>query len=544
MYSKYRTVFYCGTVLFLLLGTLFILPPGAVWITDNGNKYIMMRNFARGNGKIIPHKVPELFPTGGFHFIKVPDGAVSFYQPYLSYFSSFFYKIAGERGALFIPLAAVLMLLYLGWKYWNIPPPLLLAGTPLLFYSLILWEMTPSVLLVLAALLLTEKKHFLPAGFVLGASLLMREEAYFVGAAMGGALLLTGQWRETVKFAAGFLGAALPIWGYQYFSDGHFLGLHGKYYYLNNNAGFSIFNQAKLFFFNCFHHLFRFDAWSGSCLNYLAFTALLPLAAGAAPGFKRWIKFKYAALLLYLCAMAVLAAGVWGQKNIIYSASLLTGLFTATPFIAGTMLNWHAFLRLKKRRFLMLFLLLYIVLVPPLMTASDIGLVWGARHFLVLMPPLFWMSFQGFRLLCGKKRALLVSSCVLVLSVAIQCYGCFALYRVSQDSYAIEQKILASAPKLIVTDVFYLPEQMPRLFFEKDVVQLITPQELTFLKEYIKKHNIKEFTLILSPRFRRMNDVLLKELLTTFPLRAAPVRLMGKGGFPDLFAAHCTVSAK
>ena len=69
-----RTVLYCSTAVFLLLGALFCLKPGAVWITDNGNKYIMMRHFAQGGGKIIPHAVPELFPTGGFHFIKVPDG--------------------------------------------------------------------------------------------------------------------------------------------------------------------------------------------------------------------------------------------------------------------------------------------------------------------------------------------------------------------------------------------------------------------------------------------------------------------------------------
>ena len=67
-----RTVLYCSTAVFLLLGALFCLKPGAVWITDNGNKYIMMRHFALGGGKIIPHAVPELFPTGGFHFIKVP----------------------------------------------------------------------------------------------------------------------------------------------------------------------------------------------------------------------------------------------------------------------------------------------------------------------------------------------------------------------------------------------------------------------------------------------------------------------------------------
>ena len=538
MFVSSRTLLYCGTAVFLLLGTFFLLPPGGIWITDNGNKYIMMRNFAQGNGKLIPHTLPELFPTGGFHFIKVPQGAVSFYQPYLSYLSSFFYSASGERGALFIPLAATLLLLYLGWKYWNIPPPVLLAGTPLLFYSLILWEMTPSMFLVLLSLLLTEKKHYFPAGAVLSLSLLMREEAYFVCAALGGALLLTGRWRETVKFGTGFLTCLLPIWGYQWISDGHFLGLHGKYYYLNNDESFSIFNQSRLVFFNCFHHLFRFDSFGPSKLNYLAFAALLPLAAGAAPGFRKWKKLKYAALILYLCAMLFLAAGVWFQKETIYTASLLTGLFTATPLIAGVMINWRSFLKWKKRRLIMLFLLLYTVMVPPLMTASDIGLVWGARHFLVIMVPLVWLSFQGFRLFAGKKRALILFCGTLAVGTAIQIYGIAALYRVSQDSYAIEEQIRRTSPEVIVTDVFYLPEQMPRLFFEKTVVQVISKEDLKTLENHIKTHNIKAFTLLISPRFRQMNDAVLKELLAKFPLTGPPRRLTGKGGFPDLFVCQ------
>ncbi len=534
-----RTVFYCGTAVFLILAAVFSLVPGAIWITDNGNKYIMMRNFAQGGSKVIPHNVPELFPTGGFHFIKHPQGAVSFYPVYLSFLSSFFYKLAGERGALFFPVLASLLLLYLGWKYWHIPPPVLLLGTPLFFYSLILWEMTPSMLLVLTALLLTEKNQFLAAGGVLGLSLLMREESYFVCAALGGAFLLTGRWREMLKFAAGFLAGALVIWGCQYFSDGHFLGLHGKYYYLNNNADFSISNQVKLYFFNCFHHLFRFDALGSSKLNYLALSALGPLAAGAAPGFRKWSRFKYISLALYLGVMTFLALGVWFQKNTIYSASLLTGLFTATPLIGGVMLNWNAFLHLRKRRMHILFALLYILFVPGLMTASDIGLVWGARHFLVLLVPLVWLSFQGFRLWAGKKRSLLLVIAALVPSIIIQSYGLFALDRVSRDSYTIEKELLASKPQLIVTDVFYLPEQMPRLFFEKTVVQIVTLQELKILEQYMRKNNKKEFTLLLSPRFRRMNDAVLKELLTKFPLQAPPRHLIGKGGFPELFAGEC-----
>ena len=540
MFAQYRTAIFCGTVFLLLLGAGSFLPPGAVWITDNGNKYIMMRHFAQGGGKVITHAVPELFPTGGFHFVKVPQGAVSFYQPYLSWISSSFYKLFGERGALFFPVLATLLLLYLVWKHWKIPPPVLLLCTPLFFYSLLLWEMTPGVFLTVAAFILIEKKLPFAAGLVLGASLLMREEAYFAGAACGGAFLFCKRWRELLKFSGGFLCAALPLWGYQWMADGHFLGVHGKNYYVNNNANFTLVSQCRAAFFNFYHHLLRFDSWGNSKFNYLAFSALLLIGAGAAPRFRAWKKFKFAALGIYLCAMALLAAGAWFQKNIIYTASLMTGLLTATPLIAGALLNWRALLLRRKRRFLVLTVLLYILVVPLLMTASDVGLVWGARHFLLLLPLLILLSYEGFCLWAGKKRGRALFCAAALLSAVIQLFGLWALYRVSSDSHALEQVILGRSEKVIVTDIFYIPEQMPRLFFEKNVLQLITAGDVKVLKNYMASQKKKEFLLLISPQFRRMNDTVLKELLTAFPLTEEPKLLSGKGGFPAFYAGNCT----
>lgn len=506
----------------------------------------MMRNFANGSGLRISHPEEKLFPTGGFHFIRTSEGVFSFYPEYLSLITAPFYKISGERGTLFFPLCATLLLLFMAWRYWHVPPLLLLLTTPLFFYSLLLWEMTASICMVTAALLLVQKKYCFSAGAVLGCSLLMREEAYFVCAALGAALLLSGRWKEMLRLGAGFLIPALGIWLYQWCVHGHFLGNHGKYYYLNNNAGFSIFTQLKTAFFNYYHHLLRFDGWGSSKLGYLVWFVLFPVIAGAAPGFKKWRALKYAACAVYLTAATLLSAGIWFQKNTIYSASMLTGILTATPVILGFLVSWHGFLRCRKFRTEALFILVYLLCVPPLMTASDIGLVWGARHFLVLLPLLVYLSFQGFRFLGVPRFRLekisrfhLIPLWAAALSIFIQSFGLFALYRVSGDSYAIEQKILSSPEKVIVTDVFYIPEQMPRLFFEKKVLQVITKEDLEHLGNALRSGKHKGFLLLLSPRFRRMNDAVLKELLTRFPLTAAPAKLTGKGGFPDLFAGKC-----
>jgi hypothetical protein len=52
----------------LLTFAAAFLPPQAVWITDNGNKLMIMHNFAEYGSIFFNHAVPENFPFCGFHF--------------------------------------------------------------------------------------------------------------------------------------------------------------------------------------------------------------------------------------------------------------------------------------------------------------------------------------------------------------------------------------------------------------------------------------------------------------------------------------------
>ena len=547
-----RFVCSCGAAFFLLLAFAFFLPPGAVWITDNGNKYIQMRNFAAGGGGLIRHPCPELFPTAGFHFFRREGGAVSFYPGYLSAATAPFYRLFGERGVLFWPLLATLSLLFLAGHFLRLPPLGVLLATPLVFYSLLLWEMTPSVCLVLAGAIFCLRENFFTCGVLWGLSLFMREEAYFCAAAFGAALLVCGKWRELLRFSGGFLLPAVPLWMLQAALYGHIFGLHGKFYYLNNNASFSLLTQVRAATFNCFHHLFRFDGWGrGAWGSLAAWSALLPLAAGVAPGFRKWVRFKYAAVIFYLVCTLFLTAGLWFQAVPVYTAAGAVGLFSTTPLAAGFLINWRAFLKAKRFRVWTWAVIFYILGVPLLMTASDVGLVWGARHFLVILPLLCYLSFTGFRRLgdpgvslpAGLRLCKLLPMAAVGAGIFLQCYGLYALNRVAKDSAAAEAALLRAPGKTVVTDVFYLPEQTPRLFFGKTVVQVLSLKDLEVLKKFLASRGEKEFTLVLSPRFRRLPDPVLRELMAAFPLTAPPVRLTGKGGFPDFFAAHCRSAA-
>ena len=47
----------------ILAAAAAFLPAAPVWITDNGNKYMIMRNFAATGSLEISHRIPEVFST-------------------------------------------------------------------------------------------------------------------------------------------------------------------------------------------------------------------------------------------------------------------------------------------------------------------------------------------------------------------------------------------------------------------------------------------------------------------------------------------------
>ena len=96
--------------LVILSAAAAFLPPAPVWITDTGNKYMVMRNFAQTGRLALQPAVEGTFPAGGFHFIKTQEGYRSFYPELLPAGSSFFYRLGGKYAVTFIPLLCGVLL--------------------------------------------------------------------------------------------------------------------------------------------------------------------------------------------------------------------------------------------------------------------------------------------------------------------------------------------------------------------------------------------------------------------------------------------------
>ena len=105
MKSKCRTAF---TAALLTLGVLALISLAfqqlPLWITDNGNKYIVMRNFAEHGTTAIKHPAPEFFPDGNFHFVRHRGKIRSFYPEYYPVLASYPFRRFGEDAVMWLSM--------------------------------------------------------------------------------------------------------------------------------------------------------------------------------------------------------------------------------------------------------------------------------------------------------------------------------------------------------------------------------------------------------------------------------------------------------
>ena len=538
-------LFLTGAVLALLCAAAAALPSGAVWITDNGNKAIICRNFAETGQTALRHPMPEFFPLGGFHFLRLPDGTLrSFYLEFMPLLSAPFLRIFGERGMLFFPFAGTLALVWCLAGMLRRHKLLFAAfcsATPLIFFSLLLWETTPAAAFSLIAGILLLRGSPAAAGAMLGAGLLFREELYCVAAVFGAALLIRKERGNLLRFSAGFLLAALPIWLWQYLEFGHVLGVHGSLYRQNNRpaSGGGIADELRGIVWNYYHHLFQFDVGKTPLCGLPLIPLFLAAVAGAAPRFDSYLRLKRGLAAACFVSWAVLIPLLWRRTAFAYTAAMTAGLLTATPFLLGFLLNWRPLLTRSPGtvRFPTLVSLLYLILVPPLLTRHDLGLIWGARHFMPIIPFMVVPAWIGWRALGGSRRMFLLP---LAAGAAIQLYGLYALWHVAREGDELSRLIEAAPPKTVVTDVFFLPEQTPRIFFEKTVLE-VNDRNAEALLRALRARGEKEFLLVLSPGFRRLSDPMLAKLLAAAPVVEEPIHFRREpgSGFMELYLARC-----
>ena len=85
---RYDVMLPLAALAVIMTGVAWLLPHDSFWITDGGNKFILLQNLLRHSTTVIAYPAADIdpegqfFPDGGFHFQRVGGHFQSFYPPY------------------------------------------------------------------------------------------------------------------------------------------------------------------------------------------------------------------------------------------------------------------------------------------------------------------------------------------------------------------------------------------------------------------------------------------------------------------------------
>src|SRR5258708_6059404 len=110
---------------------------------------------------------------------------------------------------------------------------------------------------------------------------------------------------------------------------------------------------------------------------------------------------------------------------------------------------------------------IYIVLTPLVLRVNWSGVVWGPRYFLTIIPLLVVLSLRRSK----------VAAALVVISFVLEVYGLVLLHRKLEATSQLEA-LVRTAPQAVISDVYWLPEELSTLYFEKKFMQPPDDREL------------------------------------------------------------------
>lgn len=482
---------------YLWLAFLY-LPPGAYWSPDIGYKRLQAENVRFTPWLDLTIDYPGARIDPGLKYVPFRNtfyylwqGRIHFAQPpVMAVLASPFVALFGDRGERVMPLLAGLISLWLAAQLtravgaepvWTGMVIAALA-TPVMIYSLFLWEHILAVTLGLGAMVLALKRpevrsrpDWILGGLLAGLAASARKELMLFALVLGAAQALehfqNENWRRwrTWTGLASWAAAALCM-----------LGLYELFSYLNSgnlvppefriSVAPEVTPHAYLLV-NGVRSLsdFIFDpqfGWRGDVM-FLAVIAYWAASRGLRGRPREAIQ---------IAALAVLLAGEWDGVQHLGLASGLVGVLSASPILILGLGDGSAATR--KLRWITLGFYGLVLLNLGLLTASgpyQTGLEWGSRFALIVFPLSVPPVLNGLKAvreraaLSWLARAHLALALMLIgLSVLIQLWG---VSKTSAPAVGLESReaLLAVPERQVLTNLWWLSAAAPRLYLAKEM---------------------------------------------------------------------------
>ena len=465
-------------------------PLDVFWGSDSGNRFIQLQSFLRTGGIAI-----DRAPHIGHHFVSVRGKDYSFYNPIFPLASAPFYATLGLPGLFVLPIAGTLLLIALLPLLTSASPLrvglLVVFATPIFWHTVVFWEQTIAAGLAIAAVTLAKRQRVVAAGVLAGVSTLFREEGYIVIASIAVALLIVRRpLREALLFQFASAVTLLPLWIVNWMIFGHPAGIHALVYE-------SIGSGGKLS--NFFVYLFEFTSLRPWAI-LLAVPAILLIVLAAVPLDDR---IRVALFALAGVASCISTVSLFRTASPLHETLYLQGLFLAIPFSIAMVLAVRELW--STQRFLLVTVLTGVVLTTLALNQADVGVVWGPRHYLWLVPLIMVLAVEAVSALIQRSapsiRAILIASAsvLVVASFADQSFGLRILREKLRFSERMLQAVRSSPAPVVITDVFWIPEDLAAAFYEKTFIFVADDAEFG-------KALGERFLFIGSREFRRISN--------------------------------------
>jgi 4-amino-4-deoxy-L-arabinose transferase-like glycosyltransferase len=523
------------TIGLLLVVFRAVLPTGVFWISDAGNKFIEVQNFVAGQYRHIAVAYTgatidpgfRWFPSGGGHFLRLGTRFFSIVPFQFPLINAPLYSAFGAAGLTIIPLAAGIGILLLVPTLTRrldarlsaaVAVFLVALATPIAFYSLDFWEHTAATFFATLAVLILLRNvspRFGPpsqelsitigggqaflAGVTVGLSIALREEGYVFLLAIIGAMASRRRLRPIAAFIAGTAIVVAPLLVAQQRIYGSFLGLH----LLSHTGTETLASRLLRIAHNYAYFLFQMHE-RPPVATLLALPAVVAIILGSSRKATPVARLAGVASLLVASAIALLAA--LSDRDPILNTIWTQGLLLFIPLLSFFLVNWR---NLAARRdatgLLSRIVILYTLAMPLLLRANWTGIVWGPRYFITVLPLatiLSMLAANELREAAGgaPRLAILLTTAAIAVSVAFEAHGFSLLHRKLVATAGLA-RLLRSEPSVLVTDVFWLPEEMAQLFFEKNILMPPNGPELAAALEALRAHGVTEFSYVTSPLY-------------------------------------------
>ena len=513
----------------LLLGAtaVHLLSSLTFFSNDIGLRFLQIRALVENGWQTfaIPYPARFLDPEVAhvpyyYAYLLLDDQLYLNISPYLPLLTSFLYHLLGPAALPTLPVLAGVATALATYKLGNLTrvrhPALLLwltvLATPILFYSLTLWDhtlgtacATVATFTVAHGLHTGRRSSFFWGGLAVALGTAQRVEILvFALALLAGLLLVSGhKWKQWGAFVLGGVVGTAPLWAAQTIWFGHPLGVvfashvfgYGvpAAYPVEAYANVTLTRPIKIS---------RLLLYVEAADPIIFIAALASLTGAFLIVFMlRMHHWRRRGLVLglligVLAGYTVFAAVAWQRE--------LPGLITTFPPLALSLAFWNRSDEAEPGHLPYRFVYLTVVLFLGLMILlwpSHGGSQWGARYLLPAYPLLLYLAFYTYtrwQTAAGERfaptvRYLFVS--LLVAGVLLQLLSVRLLFQRHAEQIATKKAIASLPADLILTNHPFLPSFMSALD-EKMFLYVKDEDDLHRLLPRLQDQDVKRFALV------------------------------------------------